>query len=37
VLSPLLYSLFIHDCVATHASNHPVCIRHNHSRPDYQQ
>ena len=35
VLSPLLYSLFTHDCVATHASN--SIIKFEDDRPDYQQ
>jgi hypothetical protein len=30
----LLYSLFTHDCVVTHTSNHQVCRRRNSSRPD---
>ena len=39
VLSPLLYSLFIHDCVATHSSNTIVKFaewRHNRHRPDHR-
>ena len=38
VLCPLLYSLFTHDCVATHASNSIIKFADdNSSRPDYQQ
>ena len=39
VLSPLLYSLFTHDCVAMHASNSIIKFADDttSSRPDYQQ
>ena len=39
VLSPFLYSLFNHDCVAMHTSNsnHQVCRLHYSDRLDYQQ
>ena len=38
MLSLLLYSLFTHDCMATHASNSIMKFADdNGSRPDYQQ
>jgi hypothetical protein len=46
VLSPLLYSLFTHDCVATHASNSiikfadntkVVGLIANNDKPDYKE
>ena len=38
VLSPLLYSLFTHDCVATHDSNTIIKLAdHNGGRPDHRQ
>ena len=36
VLSPLMYSLFTHDCVAKQL-NHQICRWHNSSGLDYQQ
>ncbi len=39
VLSPLLYSLYTHDCTATHSSNviSQICWWHNGDRPDHRQ
>ncbi len=39
VLSPLLYSLFMHDCMATHSSNTIIkfCWRLNRHWPDHRQ
>ncbi len=37
VLSPLLYSLYTHDCTATHSSNVQICWWHNGDRPDHRQ
>ena len=36
VLSPLLYSLFTHDCVAMHASNSIIKFADDKQRLDYQ-
>ena len=37
VLSPLLYSLFIHDCVSKHDSNTIVKFADDNSGPGYRQ
>jgi hypothetical protein len=37
VLSPLLYTLFTHNCMAKHDSNTIIKFADNSVRPDYQQ